>query len=36
MIEPAEVAAAVALLLSPDARASTGASLAIDQGWTAH
>jgi 3-hydroxybutyrate dehydrogenase len=35
MIEPAEVAAAVAFLLSADGRPFTGTSLAIDQGWTA-
>ena len=35
LIEPEEVAATVAFLLSPDGRAFTGTSLAIDQGWTA-
>jgi 3-hydroxybutyrate dehydrogenase len=35
MIEPAEIAAAVAFLLSPAGRAFTGAPLAMDQGWTA-
>jgi 3-hydroxybutyrate dehydrogenase len=35
LIEPAEVAAAVAFLLRPEARAFTGAPLLMDYGWTA-
>jgi 3-hydroxybutyrate dehydrogenase len=34
LLEPAEVAAAAAWLLSPDARASTGTPLLLDLGWT--
>jgi 3-hydroxybutyrate dehydrogenase len=34
LIEPSEVAAAAAWLLSPDARASTGTPLMLDLGWT--
>ncbi|GGK89407.1 3-hydroxybutyrate dehydrogenase [Sphaerisporangium melleum] len=36
LIEPGEVAEAVAYLCSPQASMITGASLAIDGGWTAH
>jgi 3-hydroxybutyrate dehydrogenase len=36
LIEPAEVAAAVAYLCSPDASFITGASLMIDGGWSVH
>jgi 3-hydroxybutyrate dehydrogenase len=36
LIEPDEVAEAVAYLCSPKASMITGASLAIDGGWTAH
>ncbi len=36
LIEPAEVAAAVAYLVGPDASFITGTSLVIDGGWTAH
>ena len=35
LLEPAEVAAAAAWLLGPDARAITGAPLVMDLGWTA-
>jgi len=35
LIEPDEVAAAVAFLLGPDGRAFTGAPLIMDLGWTA-
>jgi 3-hydroxybutyrate dehydrogenase len=35
LIEPDEVAATVAFLLSPDGRAFTGAPVIMDQGWTA-
>jgi 3-hydroxybutyrate dehydrogenase len=35
LIEPDEVAGAVAFLLSPDGRAFTGAPVTMDQGWTA-
>jgi len=35
LLEPAEVAAAAAWLLGPDARAVTGAPLVLDLGWTA-
>jgi len=34
LLEPADVAAAAAWLLSPDARASTGTPLLLDLGWT--
>ena len=34
LLEPAEVAAAAAWLLGPDARAVTGAPLVLDLGWT--
>ena len=34
LLEPSEVAAAAAWLLSPDARASTGTPLLLDLGWT--
>jgi 3-hydroxybutyrate dehydrogenase len=34
LLDPAEVAAAAAWLLSPDARASTGTPLLLDLGWT--
>lgn len=36
LIEPADVAAAAAFLLSPAGRAFTGAALPMDQGWLAH
>ncbi|MBU7597152.1 3-hydroxybutyrate dehydrogenase [Streptomyces sp. P38-E01] len=36
MVEPAEVAAAVAYLCSAQAAAITGTSLPLDGGWTAH
>jgi 3-hydroxybutyrate dehydrogenase len=36
LIEPAEVAAAVAYLVGPDASFVTGTSLVLDGGWTAH
>lgn len=36
LVEPVEVAAAVAYLCSPDAAAITGTSLPLDGGWTAH
>jgi 3-hydroxybutyrate dehydrogenase len=36
LIEPEEVAAAVAYLCSPDASFITGASLLIDGGWSVH
>ena len=36
LLEPAEVAAAAAWLLGPEARAATGAPLLLDLGWTAH
>ena len=35
LIEPEEVAAAVAFLLGPDGRAFTGAPFVMDLGWTA-
>jgi 3-hydroxybutyrate dehydrogenase len=35
LIEPDEVAATVAFLLGPDARAFTGAPVIMDQGWSA-
>jgi 3-hydroxybutyrate dehydrogenase len=35
LIEPDEVAAAVAFLLGPDGRAFTGAPVIMDQGWSA-
>lgn len=35
LIEPEEVAAAVAFLAGPDGRAFTGVALPMDQGWTA-
>jgi 3-hydroxybutyrate dehydrogenase len=35
LIEPEEVAATVAFLLSPDGRAFTGVPVTMDQGWTA-
>jgi 3-hydroxybutyrate dehydrogenase len=35
LIEPDEVAATVAFLLSPDGRAFTGAPVIMDQGWSA-
>ncbi|WP_334193655.1 SDR family oxidoreductase [Pararhodobacter sp.] len=35
LIEPAEIAAAVAFLLSPAASAITGATLSVDAGWMA-
>jgi 3-hydroxybutyrate dehydrogenase len=34
LLEPSEVAAAAAWLLSPDARASTGTPFLLDLGWT--
>lgn len=36
LIEPEEVAEAVAFLCTPQASFMTGASLALDGGWTAH
>lgn len=36
LIEPEDVAAAAAFLLSPPGRAFTGAALPMDQGWLAH
>jgi 3-hydroxybutyrate dehydrogenase len=36
LIEPAEVAEAVAYLCSPAAASITGSSLVMDGGWTAH
>jgi len=36
LLEPAEVAAAAAWLLGPEARAVTGAPLVLDLGWTSH
>jgi 3-hydroxybutyrate dehydrogenase len=36
LIEPADVAAAAAFLLSPAGRAFTGGALPMDQGWLAH
>ena len=36
LIEPEEVADAVAWLCSPAATSVTGTSLAMDGGWTAH
>ncbi|MDQ1605503.1 MAG: 3-hydroxybutyrate dehydrogenase [Actinomycetota bacterium] len=35
LIEPEEVAATVAFLLSPAGRAFTGVPVTMDQGWTA-
>jgi hypothetical protein len=35
LIEPEEVAATVAFLLSPDGRAFTGVPVIMDQGWSA-
>jgi 3-hydroxybutyrate dehydrogenase len=35
LIEPEEVAATVAFLLGPEARAFTGVPVTMDQGWTA-
>jgi 3-hydroxybutyrate dehydrogenase len=35
LIEPDEVAATVAFLLGPEARAFTGVPVTMDQGWTA-
>lgn len=35
LIEPDEVAATVAFLLSPDGRAFTGVPVVMDQGWSA-
>lgn len=35
LVEPEEVADAVAFLCSPAARSMTGSSLALDGGWTA-
>ena len=35
LIEPDEVADVVAFLLSPSGRSFTGASVTMDQGWTA-
>ena len=35
LVEPAEVAGVVAFLLGPEARAFTGAAIAMDLGWTA-
>ena len=35
LLEPGEVAAAVAFLLGPDGRAVNGAPLVMDLGWTA-
>jgi 3-hydroxybutyrate dehydrogenase len=35
LLEPSEVAAAVAFLLGPDGRGFTGAALPLDLGWTA-
>jgi 3-hydroxybutyrate dehydrogenase len=35
LLEPAEVADAVAFLLGPTGRAMTGAPLVMDLGWTA-
>lgn len=36
LVEPEEVAATVAFLLSPDGRSFTGVPVTMDQGWTAH
>jgi 3-hydroxybutyrate dehydrogenase len=36
LIEPAEVAEAVAFLCSPAAASVTGTSLVMDGGWSAH
>jgi len=36
LIEPAEVAEAVAYLCGPHASFVTGAALTLDGGWTAH
>jgi 3-hydroxybutyrate dehydrogenase len=36
LLEPAEVAEAVAWLLGPAGASSTGAPLVLDGGWTAH
>ena len=36
LIEPEEVAATVAFLLSPAGRAFTGVPVTMDQSWTAH
>ena len=35
LIEPDEVAQAVAFLLGPAGRAFTGSAVSMDQGWTA-
>jgi 3-hydroxybutyrate dehydrogenase len=35
LVEPAEVAGVVAFLLGPEGRAFTGATIAMDLGWTA-
>jgi 3-hydroxybutyrate dehydrogenase len=35
LVEPAEVACGVSFLLGPDGRASTGAPVTMDLGWTA-
>ena len=36
LVEPEEVADAVAFLCSPTAASMTGTSLVLDGGWTAH
>jgi 3-hydroxybutyrate dehydrogenase len=36
LIEPAEVAEAVAYLCTPEASFMTGASILMDGGWSAH